>query len=679
MKKHYLLWCVCALLSLIQHVHAQLTVTATANNPTICLGSSTAISASATPVSYTVSTIANNPIPSPETDFLVQNGVAVIPQSYGINMDDAIWDNITLPFAFRYYGNVYNAIQVSTNGWIAMAGSNTAPGGYGVTLPNAANPNNAIHAITADLDFRGGSNSATIDYFVSGVSPNRKFVVTYTSIKFLSPATGTADVQVILYEGTNVIEIHTSDCTNTTVGKAQGIENSNGTVASVVTGRNNSTTWSGFTNAYRFTPDVINFTWSPATGLNTTTGATVVASPTSNITYTVNAVNASNGQTGSQNVTITISSGSYTLAATPGGPQICQNISVQPGGTYFRDGNCNLIGNIAPAGASPINNSVNVCVKLATGSTKRGTTDLYGPRQYDMDPIINPATATANITLYYLQSEFDNFNSKALDSGHKMLPTGPADATGISNLMIRQFHGTGTAPGNYPGSTVDFTTATAGFTVTWNATRNWWEVVVPVSGFSGFFLTSKKTGTLGVSLVYFKGVQSNRKHLLNWKVNCTSSEVKFEIERSNDGLHYSTIGTMTALQARCNEPFDFRDDNPLSGTNYYRIRIIDVDGKPALSNIVTLTLKDRRFDLVGLYPNMISGNNPILKIDAVESGQVAVSIFDFSGRLISRQQLNVLPGINQVTLDCSKLSAGAYLVTAATPTEKPQTLRLIKQ
>jgi hypothetical protein len=679
MKKRYLLWCLCALLFTTHYAHAQLTVTATAVNPTICLGNSTVISASATPVSYTVSAITNNPIPSPETNFLVQSGTAVVPQSYGINMDDAIWDNISLPFAFRYYGNVYNAIQVSTNGWIAMAGSNTASGGYGVTIPNAAAPNNVIHAISADLDFRGAANPATIDYFVDGTAPNRKFVVCYTSIKFLSPATGTADVQVILYEGTNVIEIHTSDCTNTSVGKTQGIENSAGTVASVATGRNNTTTWSGFTNAYRFTPDVINFTWTPATGLNTTTGANVVASPTSTTTYTVNAVNASNGQTGSKNVTITINSGSYTLAATAGGPQICQNINVQPGGSYYRDGNCNLIGSITPAGASPVSNSVNVCVKLATGSTKRGTADLYGPRQYDMDPIVNPATATANITLYYLQSEFDNFNSKALDSGHKLLPTGPADATGISNLMIRQFHGTGTDPNNYPGSTVDFTTATSGCTVTWNATRSWWEVVVPVTGFSGFFLTSKKTGTLAVSLAYFKGAQSGKKHLLNWKVNCTSAEVKFVIERSGDGLHYNSIGNITATQARCDQPFDFTDDNPLSGINYYRIRMVDMDGKASISNIVTLVLKDRRFTLAGLYPNLISGNNPVLKVDASENGQLSVSITDFSGRLMSRQQVNVLPGMNQFTLDCSKLSAGAYLVTVAAASEQPQTLRLVKQ
>ena len=39
------------------------------------------------------------------------------------------------------------------------------------------------------------------------------------------------------------------------------------------------------------------------------------------------------------------------------------------------------------------------------------------------------------------------------------------DVAAIGNLVLRQFHGTGTNPTNYSGGYVDFTTATAGFTV----------------------------------------------------------------------------------------------------------------------------------------------------------------------------------------------------------------------
>jgi hypothetical protein len=682
MKKCYLLP---AMLCIASLCFAQLTVTTNPASATICAGNSVSITASATPVSYTTAAIANNPYDPTlfATSLLVDqlgtyNGGSpyIEPLSFG-SLDDGRWDNITLPFTFRFYGNTFNAVNISTNGWVGLGSTNSTATGYGFALPQAAAPNNVIHAITCDLTFAGASNDAVIQYFTVGTSPNRRFVIDLSALTFLS-APGAADVQVILYETTNVIEVHTSSCTNTTMGKAQGIENSTGTVASVATGRNNTTTWSGMPNAYRFTPDAINFTWSPGTGLNTTTGATVIASPSSTTTYTVNAVNPSNGQTGNTTVTVTIDPASHTLAATAGGAQVCQNITVSPTGTSYRDGNCNLIANILPAGASPVTNSINVCTKLDTGATKRGTTTLYGARKYDMEPIVNPATATADVTLYFLQSEFNNYNTKAADSGFRPLPTGPADATGIANLMIRQFHGTGTNPTNYSGSSVDFTTATSGFTVTWNATRSWWEVKVPVNGFSGFYLTSIPVGVLPITLEYFKAVQADNKNLLGWKVNCSSSSVRFEVQRSTDGIHYTTIGNIIATQARCSQPFDYTDAHPAGGMNYYRLKIIDVDDKSNYSNIVSLVSKTKGIEIAGLSPNPVT-TSTVLKINTGEASLVHIVISDLTGRSISRQAAQLLPGMNQFILNTQALQKGIYQVSVYAGNEPVKTTRMIKQ
>ncbi|MBK7432716.1 MAG: T9SS type A sorting domain-containing protein [Chitinophagaceae bacterium] len=679
MKKIYLTLAVIGLMA--STVNAQLTVTATATNPTICLGSSTSISATATPVDYTMTSIALNMQPLWGVNYLAENGVAVTPLSAG-NLDDGRWENISLPFNFTFYGNIYNSIHVSTNGWIGMGSTNTLSTGFGFPLPSASLPNAVIHAITSDIDFRSPTTSS-LEYFEDGSYPNRIFVVSYNNLKFLSAA-GTANVQVIFYETSNIIEIHTQDCTNTTKLKAQGIENGSGSSAKVVPGKNNTANWATLPSvvpcAYQFTPDNITFSWSPATGLNTTTGPTVIATPTVTTTYTVTATNTVTLATGNNTATITIDPASFVLAATPGGAQICHNISISPGGTYYRDiSNCNLIANITPSGGSPVSNSINTCISLATGSSKRGTTNLYGARQYDIEPLINPATSTASIKLYYLQSEFNDFNTRAADSGHRLLPTGPADATGISNLMIRQFHGTGTNPLNYTGASQDFTTAFGGFTVVWNATNSLWEVTVPVTGFSGFYLTSKKTGSLALNLDYFKGVQIDKKHLLNWKVICTSAEAKFEIMRSGDGVNYSVIGQLTASQLRCNEPFDFTDEFPLKGANYYRIKMIDVDGKTTLTNIVLLTLKTARFELVSLNPNLVRTENPKLRCNATEKNELKIIVSDFTGRIMQQQVVAVQPGLNEIVINSSTLSAGAYLVTAIMAGEKPQTLRLVKQ
>ncbi|MBP6432441.1 MAG: T9SS type A sorting domain-containing protein [Ferruginibacter sp.] len=653
---------------------SQLTVTSFANNSTVCAGNSTTITASATPVSYSVTSIPNSLIPDYGVNYLADAGVAITSFAVG-NLNDCRWDNIAIPFTFRFYGNPYTSVNVSSNGWVGMGNSNSTTTGLGFTLPNATAPNNTVHGVTANLTLAA---SGTLEYFTDGIAPNRTFVISYQNVPFFSGG-GTTTFQIHLKETNNIVEIHTTSCNNTTLGKAQGIENSAGTVATVVTGRNNTTDWTstGFTNGYRFTPDPINFTWTPATGLNTTTGDVVIATPASTTTYTINATNPNNGATGSNNVTITVDPASFNLAATPGGATVCQNISVAGGGTNYRDGNCNLIATITPSGATPVTNSINTCTKIDINATKRGTTDLYLNRKYDIEPIVNAANATATIKLYYLQSEFDNFNARALDSGHKALPTSPSDVTGIENILLRQFHGTGTNPTNYTGASVDFTSTTSGFSTVWNATKNWWEVTVPVNGFSGFYLSSSKLGTVNIKLNYFTGVQVNKNNILKWRVNCTSDNAKFELQRSTDGISYQTIKSITATKLECDAPFEYIDDNATTGKNYYRLKLIDVDGKTTLSNTVLLTTKTSSFEIQNLYPNPITNDVATLKINAYQKEMVNIIITDISGRMIKANSVTLQIGLNQIPIYVDNLSKGTYNLTVQS-NNKPQSIRIFK-
>src|SRR5204863_9162708 len=63
------------------------------------------------------------------------------------------------------------------------------------------------------------------------------------------------------------------------------------------------------------------YAWSPSTGLNTTTGATVSASPSVTTTYTVTGTNAV-GCTGTATSTVTVNA-SPTATVLPLNPNIC--------------------------------------------------------------------------------------------------------------------------------------------------------------------------------------------------------------------------------------------------------------------------------------------------------------------------------------------------------------------
>jgi hypothetical protein len=142
---------------------------------------------------------------------------------------------------------------------------------------------------------------------------------------------------------------------------------------------------------------------------------------------------------------------------------------------------------VLPSGAKPVTgNIVNNLTIDASVQTLNGS--AYVQRHYDIMPANDPASATATVTLYFTQADFDNFNAYA---GHGPdLPKNTNDATGKANVRIYQYHGFSTTslPGTYTGQGKEIDPDDAN--IIWNANLQWWEISFDVNGFSGFFLSS---------------------------------------------------------------------------------------------------------------------------------------------------------------------------------------------
>ena len=126
------------------------------------------------------------------------------------------------------------------------------------------------------MDRSVSTGGGSITYYTTGVAPNRRTVVSYINMPFFPNSVPEVNTQIILYEGTNVIEVHTANVVPSARTITQGVENSTGTVATATPGRNASN-WSITNDAVRFTSAVS----SPAcTGTPRTFTYTVNPTPT---------------------------------------------------------------------------------------------------------------------------------------------------------------------------------------------------------------------------------------------------------------------------------------------------------------------------------------------------------------------------------------------------------------
>jgi hypothetical protein len=435
----------------------------------------------------------------------------------------------------------------------------------------------------------------------------------------------------------------------------------------------------------------VTYTWSPTAGLYTdaalttaytgTPLATVYASPAATQSYTVTATgpapSSCTNNTVTASITVTPPTSPNGLAAVSGGAQVCASAVVSAAGTKFFNGTCDLISKLTPNGGSPVSGTVNTCVKIdAAVGTYNGAP--YLQRHFDIEPATAPGTSTARVTLYVLQAEFDAYN--LANGAYGDLPVAPGDASGIGNLLVTQYHGTSATsdPGTYSGAAELINPAD--IDIVWNATSNWWEISFDVTGFSGFFVHTG-IGPLPISVNYLRGAKQGSVHNLNWKVTCTSSPTATMIlERSGDNRTFTAINSVTADQLRCAQPFDYADVSPLAGINYYRLKIIDANGKVTYSNTIAMVNTKTGVTIVGIVPNPVtSTGNAVLNVASAQKGMLRLVVTDVTGRQVAVQSEAIIAGSNQIAMNVAKLAAGSYQVTAITDDGNKTSVRFVKQ
>ncbi|MFK7968842.1 MAG: HYR domain-containing protein [Bacteroidia bacterium] len=164
--------------------------------------------------------------------------------------DDAMSSALPIGFSFDFYENTYTDFYISSNGFITF-NSGTANGCCsGQFIPEPSVPNNLIAFAWEDLNPSGGG---VIRYTTSGTAPNRILIMEFNAVRSFG-AGYVVTAQVVLYEGSNLIEIHSTSIRPGTFDiMTQGVENADGTVATAVPGRNSVADWSAINEGARFT------------------------------------------------------------------------------------------------------------------------------------------------------------------------------------------------------------------------------------------------------------------------------------------------------------------------------------------------------------------------------------------------------------------------------------------
>ena len=173
------------------------------------------------------------------------------------------------------------------------------------------------------------------------------------------------------------------------------------------------------------------------------------------------------------------------------------------------------------------------------------------------------------------------------------------------------------------------------------------------------YFTTGSAASLPLSLSGFRAGINGKNITLSWTSLQEINTQSFVIDKSSNGIGWQSIGSVAAAgSVSVPKNYQFTDTKG-ADINYYRLKIIDINGSASYSSVLAVKLNDVATN-VSVFPNpaVNSVNIGVGRIPA--SHGFTLSIFNPGGQRVTTQQ--VAAGTNVLSLDISHYAAGNYTI-----------------
>lgn len=187
--------------------------------------------------------------------------------------------------------------------------------------------------------------------------------------------------------------------------------------------------------------------------------------------------------------------------------------------------------------------------------------------------------------------------------------------------------------------------------------------------FGGTATISCEPIVLSVELSSFSAHVSGNSNILNWSTASETNNEWFNIESSGNGQSFSQIGKLAGAGTNTSvNNYQFIDEDPLFGINYYRLELVDNTGSTSYSNIISVS-NNLAIDF-SVYPNPTNDGLINIVFNASLLSDTYFEIINAYGKIVYRGRINNLittvplptKGIYWVVVHCGGLKLSEKVV-----------------
>lgn len=272
-------------------------------------------------------------------------------------------------------------------------------------------------------------------------------------------------------------------------------------------------------------------------------------------------------------------------------------------------------------------------------------------RYWNVNPAFQP-TSPVGVRFYFNTQDVNDVNGSF-----------PAHNLSVTDLIFYKTTGGNPDPTtNLAGATaiatiVNGSVADTGHWVYSALSTNTHAAAFEVSHFSGGGGGATGNGqVLPQIITAFDAVKKGQSNLITWT---TCAQIKgFEIQRSNTASDFIPVGYVPAQTGLCKQ-YTFPDNSPVASRNYYRLKLLDNDGRFTYSSIKSVT-NNGSVNVV-VFPNP---TKDVLSLQMTSDARknIQLQVMSMEGKVLHSVNTVAAQGTSVKALNVASLQAGSYFV-----------------
>ena len=182
----------------------------------------------------------------------------------------------------------------------------------------------------------------------------------------------------------------------------------------------------------------------------------------------------------------------------------------------------------------------------------------------------------------------------------------------------------------------------------------------------GWSSTYRPMGPLPIHVLSFTAQKKNNSQgLLLWQTSSEQNSAWFEVERSFDAVNFEFIGRVAASGSSNHKiNYSYIDLAPHKGYNYYRLKMVDLDGSFSYTPARVLLFDQPLESGLICFPNPSTGKFEVALSGFKNQEKMIINICDSRGVVIWQEKLNPASQSSRKSFNLSGYPKGIYLIQA---------------